>query len=117
MSDNRRASPRYVVELDAEVRLPAGEAIPLRTRNLSRDGLAGLGASPVATGTVVDLRLALAEGGRAFSQPMRIRARVVWCTPLTETGHQLGMTFLGVTAEQRSYLELFLRYLEEGRSA
>ena len=115
MSDSRRESPRYVVELEGEAILPEGHAFPVRTRNLSHNGVAFLAQVPVAAGTIVELRLALAQEGRAFSQPLGVRARIVWSTPVGAE-HQLGASFLGVTNEQRSYLDLFLRYLEGGSS-
>jgi hypothetical protein len=57
--------------------------------------------------------MALVFDEETFSEPLDVRARVVWCTPLGAK-YQIGTTFLGLTNENRTYLDMFLRYLKEG---
>jgi hypothetical protein len=113
MSADNRAHPRYALEVDAEVR-HAGGKIPARTRDVSRGG--GCLSIPVGLplGAEVTISIALVFDEETFSEPLALRARVVWCTPIGDR-HQLGVTFIGMTAEQRHYLEMFLRYLREGQ--
>jgi hypothetical protein len=69
---------------------------------------------PVPTGSEIEIQMALVFDEETFSEPLLVKARVVWCTRLAER-HQIGATFVGMTGEQRNYLEMFLRYLSEGR--
>jgi hypothetical protein len=113
MSSDARAHPRYALEVDAEVRTASG-TIPARTRDVSRGGLAMTLPQPLPLGTEVMLNLALVFDEKTFSEPLLLRARVVWCTRLADK-HQVGTTFVAMTNEQRAYLDMFMRYLTEGR--
>lgn len=59
------------------------------------------------------MRLSLVFDEDTFSEPLDLPARIVWCTQLGKE-FQVGTAFLPLNADQRSYLEMFLRYLEEG---
>jgi Tfp pilus assembly protein PilZ len=113
MSAESRAHPRYALEVDAEIRTSTG-VIPARTKDVSRGGLCCTTRNPLALGQDVSLNLSLVFDEQTFSEPLLVRARVVWCTGLGEGRWQIGTTFLGLTAENRAYLEMFLRYLKEG---
>ncbi len=113
MSSDVREHPRYALEVDAEVRTAHG-TIPARTRDVSRGGLALALDEPLALGTELTLNLALVFDEETFSEPLLLRARVVWCTRLGEA-HQIGTTFVAMTTDQRAYLDMFLRYLTEGK--
>ena len=113
MSSDARAHPRYALEVDAEVRMASGN-LPARTRDVSRGGLAMTLTQPLALGTEVMLNLALVFDEETFSEPLLVRARVVWCTRLDDK-HQIGTTFVAMTNEQRAYLDMFMRYLTEGK--
>lgn len=108
-----RQHPRFALEVDASVEV-GDRKIPVRTRDLSRGGLCFVCAAPVAVGVEVRMSMALVFDEATFSESLAIRARVVWCTPLAEGQYQLGTSFLGLTADNRTYLDLFLRYLREG---
>ncbi len=108
-----RAHPRYAVEIDAEVRSGA-QVIPARTRNVSRGGLAVLASQPVAVGADVILSISLVFDEQAMSEPLPLHGRVVWCAPLADEHYQVGLTFVALRAEERQYIEMFLRYLREG---
>jgi PilZ domain-containing protein len=111
--DSTRAHPRYALEVDAQVRLK-DQVLPARTKDVSRGGLCFTGETPIPAGSDVEVSLALVFDEHTFSEPLVLRARVVWCTTLDETRHQVGTAFVNLTSEQRAYLDLFLRYLKEG---
>ena len=112
-----RAHPRYALEIDAELRL-GDRTLPARTRNVSRGGIAITVSDPVPIGSGVTVSMALVfaldeapQGSSAMSEPLPLQGRVVWCSPLTEGSYQLGVMFVGVRFEERSYVDMFLRFL------
>lgn len=116
MDNNKRAHPRFAVEVDAEFRPTSGK-IPARTRDLSRGGMACYAKRALAIGTTVDVALSLVFGEGSLSEPIVLKAQIVWCTALRDGFHQIGTTFVGLTLETRQYLDMFLRYLKEGLDA
>lgn len=86
-----------------------------RTSNVSRGGVCALVDQGIPAGTRVEVEMALIFGDASFSEPIQLGGRVVWSTPL-ESKHQVGLSFLALRPEQVKYLELFLRFLEEGAS-
>lgn len=109
-----RQSPRYALEASLEVETPDG-TVEGATRNLSRGGLCAELDRPLEAGTRVLVRLSLVFDVDTASESLSVPARVVWSTPLS-SGHQVGLQFLGMDSEQQSYLEMFLRFLDEGRA-
>jgi Tfp pilus assembly protein PilZ len=107
-----RADPRYALEIDAEITV-GDERFPARTRDLSRGGLSFHAPRPVTVGAAVGIAVSLVSEDRALSEPLALRGRVVWCTPVAGDRHQVGVSFVSLTGDQRVYLELFLRYLED----
>src|SRR5687767_1076775 len=107
-----RGHPRYVLEIDAEIALGA-ERFPARTRDVSRGGLSILAPHAIAVGRDVTVTIALVFEEQAMSEPLPLRGRVVWSTPLDDSRYQVGVTFVGLTGDQRLYVELFLRYLKD----
>ncbi len=83
-----------------------------RTENVSRGGLCAGITERIALGTdcEVDIQLVFDD---VQSEPLRLPARVVWCTTLDEA-FQIGLSFQKLTAEQLEYLTMFLRYLDDG---
>ena len=108
-----RAHPRYAIELDAELRFADGEMVPGRTRNVSRGGFCILAQSPIALGTQCRVRLALVFPEEQLSEPLEVEGVVVWCTPVSGR-HQIGIKFSEITSQVRSYLDIFMKFLEEG---
>lgn len=104
-----REHPRYAHEAVITLHTP-GLEISGRTNNLSRGGLSATLAEQIAVGTVIDVDIQLVFSDEAQSEPLRIPARIVWCTSLDE-GHQVGASFLPLDAERAEYLTMFLRYL------
>ena len=109
-----RQYPRYA--LKAEIEIVAPTAMKGRARNLSRGGLCADFPAQVAAGTEVELRLWLVFDTDTFSEPLEVPARVVWCTGVGDH-FQVGAQWGTLDSEQVSYLEMFLRFLEEGDRA
>jgi hypothetical protein len=117
MSRPERQFPRFALAAEVEIRPHGGgTARRGRTSNLSRGGICALVDAAIPSGRTVDVKISLvfAEGG--FSEPLTLAARVVWCTHLGDD-HQVGLSFQSVLPGQREYLELFLRFLEDGAQA
>lgn len=110
-----RAHPRYALDLDAEIRF-GDLRIPARSRNVSSGGMCFTLDEPLPVGCEVELSMALVFEEEVFSEPLNVRARVVWCTRLGDK-LQVGTCFVGLTNEDRDYLEMFLRYLKEGEQS
>lgn len=112
MTGSAREFPRYALEATVEL-TARGFVARGRTSNVSRGGMAAAVDRAITPGEVVTVRMALVFDEDTFSEPLDLPVRVVWCTQLTDA-YQLGMAFLPLSADQRTYLEMFLRYLEEG---
>jgi hypothetical protein len=50
----------------------------------------------------------------SISEPITLPARVVWATEFDPGQHQVGVSFLALPPVQKTYLDMFLRYLEDG---
>lgn len=111
MTDTR-AHPRYALEIDAEIQL-SGDLIPARTRNISRGGLSVDAGHPVPIGEEVAVTISLVFDEQAMSEPLPLRGRVVWCSELGGGRYQIGVTFVRLTSDDRQYVEMFLRYLDD----
>lgn len=110
-----RQFPRYAIDATVEVlALDGSAAVRGRSRDLSRGGLSAIVTGDVRRGALVEVRLALRLEAGHTSEPLVVPARVVWSTPLAG-GRQLGLAFLTLTADQAADLELFVRFLEDGR--
>jgi Tfp pilus assembly protein PilZ len=108
-----RVHPRYALEIDAELAY-GGIRAPARTRDMSRGGLSVLTREPIPVGLEITVTISLVAEEQTMSEPLPLRGRIVWCTALEEGRYQVGTTFIGLTGEQRAYVELFMRYLEDG---
>jgi hypothetical protein len=92
-----------------------GKQLAGRTRNVSRGGLCADLADPIALGTDLQVDLVLVFESDAQSEPLRLPARVVWCTTVDD-GHQIGLAFRPLTAEALEHLTMFLRFLDDSRA-
>ena len=109
---SQRQSPRFAHE--AELTLAAGAVrITGRTSNLSGGGVCAVMSGPIRVGTSGEVELALVFSEGEMSEPLRLHARVVWCTAL-EQHYQVGLSFAAVPPELQKFLDIFLRLLEEG---
>lgn len=111
VSDQEREYPRYAhgaaITLNTPDRTSSG-----RMSNLSLGGLCATLAEPIAVGTAIEVDIQLIFADDLQSEPLRIAARVVWCTSLRD-GHQVGVRFRPLDAEKSEYLTMFLRYLDD----
>lgn len=82
-----------------------------RTHNVSKGGLCADLAEAIPVGTELQVDLQLVFEDESQSEPLRIPARVVWCTALDE-GYQVGLAFKPLDAELTKYLGMFLRFLD-----
>jgi hypothetical protein len=106
-----REFPRYA--LAAAVTLRHGDATTEgRTQNVSRGGVCAHVRAAMPLGAVVTVELALIFDEASTSDTLVLQARVVWSTPIDD-GHQIGLSFCGLSAEQARYLDVFLRYLAD----
>jgi hypothetical protein len=113
----QRAHPRYAIELDCVLDLDADRKVHGRTQDISRGGfcmLAPADTAPVAAGSLCGIRLALVFSENEFSEQLALRGTVAWCTRL-KGGVQVGVKFDQLDAQSRGYLDLFIKFLEEGR--
>jgi hypothetical protein len=108
--DTRRHR-RFNVDVEAVVHASGGETFTARTRDLSHSGICLITTSAVPGNTWVVIELVLAFGDNAFSEPLRLDARVVWCTPIGAS-FQVGAMFSELTQEHADFLDMFLRYLD-----
>jgi len=106
-----RQHRRYSVDVEATVTLVAGTPRKMRTRDLSRNGICLLSDSAIAPGTEAKIELMLAFGNDAYSEPLLLSARVVWCSDLAGT-YQVGAIFEDITDQQDDFLEMFLQFLD-----
>jgi len=91
-------------------------AISGRTSNVSRGGLCATLSESIEVGTAIEVDIQLVFEDDLQSEPLRVPARIVWCTSLDD-GHQVGVRFLPLGSEQAEYLTMFLRYLGDDRGA
>jgi hypothetical protein len=115
LMSSERQFPRYAVDAEVTIRNRGGGVIARgRTTNLSRGGLcAELDAAPTR-GQHVEASIALVFSNDTLSEPLPLPVRIVWCTSLGKT-HQTGLSFLSLTPEQTGFLDMFIRFLEDGR--
>ena len=106
----QREHPRYAVALNCEIDA-GGRTVTAKSRDLSRGGIALSAGEPLDLSTEVELSIALVFGDASSSEPLRVKAVIMWCTRLGEQW-QLGAKFVQVTRETRGYLDVFLRFLE-----
>jgi hypothetical protein len=107
--DSRRHK-RFAVDVEAVVHAVAGN-FTARTRDLSRSGICLITSSALKGNEWVVIELVLAFGENTFSEPLRLDARVVWCTPIGPS-FQVGAMFNTLPDENADFLDMFLRYLD-----
>jgi len=106
-----RQHRRYSVDVEATVSVGSGARRKMRTRDLSRNGICLLSESAIAPGSEAKIELMLAFGNDAYSEPLLLSARVVWCSDLAGT-YQVGAIFEDISDEQDDFLEMFLQFLD-----
>ena len=116
MSQVPREHPRYAHETTVTLYARDGSVHRGRSDNLSRGGLCAVVdalPAPLATGVDVDVDIQLVFDEATHSEPLRLPARIVWCTPVDDA-HQIGLAFRPLDAHRSDYLTMFLRFLDDG---
>ena len=108
MTAERRASPRFAVDMEALIEGEQGLTLDGRTIDISRNGICLLTAAAIPAGSQVRLRLRLLMEGIDVDA-LELSARVVWCTA-SEGEFQLGASFEPLEDDGRS-LEVLLGFL------
>ena len=106
-----RRYPRVHVDVQANVHTVDGRKLIARTRDLSRSGICIITTDALASGEKLRIELVLLLGSGSASEPLPLRARVVWCTAIA-SAHQIGAVFDGLTPKESAFLDMFLRYLD-----
>lgn len=109
-----RQHPRYAHEAAVAFHLPTG-LLEGRTRNLSRGGLCANLADPLPVGSDCDVSIALVFEDNVLSQPLRLPARIVWCTELDDA-HHVGVAFRPLDATLQDHLAIYLSHLDTKRT-
>jgi hypothetical protein len=110
-SENLRRYPRFNVDVQANVSTADGRKLIARTRDLSRSGICLVTSEDLGSGVNLGIELVLLLGPSSMSEPLPLRARVVWCTAIAGA-YQIGAMFDGLSAKESSFLDMFLRYLD-----
>jgi hypothetical protein len=111
-----RQFPRFATDSQIVIRGTDGAEMGVgRTTNLSRGGLCAAIGAALDRGARVDASIALVFAGDNLSEPLTLPARVVWCTSLGDH-HQVGLAFLPLAREQMKFLDMFIRFLTDGRA-
>ena len=111
MTENVRRYPRFSVDVQANVRTSDGRKLPARTRDLSRSGMCLITTNALAQRDELLIDLILLLGPTSTSEPLPLRARVVWCTPISQA-FQVGAMFEKLSKTEQAFLDMFLRYLD-----
>ena len=109
---DKRVSARFAVALSAELETRSGRIHRGIARNLSRGGICLETIDALAAGDEVVVRVRLVFDEDRTSEPLELPARVVWCTSLGDA-QQVGTQFRPLSPERATYLDMFLRYLEQ----
>lgn len=109
MTSGERQHPRFAADVAIQFYV-GGQVVSGRTRNVSRGGLCADLAEALPVGHDVELDLTLLFDDDSRSEPLRLPARIVWCTAF-EDAYQVGVAFRPLDKERAEYLGLFLRYL------
>ena len=112
MSRSEREHPRYAH--DAAITFHAVDReIVGRTRNVSRGGLCAEVSEEIPVGTSIEIDLQLVFSDERHSEPLRLAARIAWCTAIDEH-FQVGVQFMPLHEETAADLQMFLRFLDGG---
>lgn len=110
-SGDARRHPRFQVDVEATIKRGGGADFTARARDLSLTGICLVSTVPIPVGATENISLVLAFGKGAYSEPLSLPARIVWCTRIGNA-YQVGAMFEDVSDEQDSYLDMFLQFLD-----
>ena len=110
-ADDLRRYPRVTVDVQANIHTADGRKLIARTRDLSRSGICIITTDALPAGGQLRIELVLLLGSTSSSEPLALRARVVWCTAIAGA-FQVGAMFDRLTVKESAFLDMFLRYLD-----
>ncbi len=110
-TDELRRHPRFQVDVQAAVLASDGRKLSARTRDLSRSGICLITSEALRSGEMLHVELVLLIGASSESEPLPLRARVVWCTAISGA-FQIGAMFDRLSSRESGFLDMFLRYLD-----
>ena len=110
-NDGSRRYPRFQVDVQAAVHASSGRGLAARTRDLSRSGICLITTEALPSGERLTDELVLLIGSNSESEPLPLRARVVWCTAIADA-FQIGAMFDRLSSKESGFLDMFLRYLD-----
>jgi hypothetical protein len=105
-----RREQRKAIDVHATVSV-GGRVVAARTRDMSRLGLCLVSDTEIPRNTELEIRLVLSLGDHSMSEPLLVGGRAAWCTALFGK-YQVGVSFVGVDAEQHRFLDLFMRFID-----
>src|ERR1044071_6245867 len=111
VSRPEREHPRYAHEA-AITFYALDRSISGRSRNVSRGGLCAELAEELPVGASIELDLQLVFQDNRQSEPLRLPARIVWCTAIDDH-FQVGIQFLALHDETAADLQMCLRFLDD----
>ena len=115
MTNAERQHPRFAAEVG--IKFYAGQQVAEgRTRNMSRGGLCADLSVALPIGKDVELDITLVFDDDSVSEPLRMPARIVWCTTF-EGAYQVGVSFRPMDKQRAEYLSLMLKYLAGDKPA
>jgi hypothetical protein len=110
-NEELRRHPRVHVDVEVKVHTAEGKLLTARTRDLSRSGICLVTGQALQTREQLRIELVLVLGPNTTSEPLPLRSRVVWCTPIAGA-FQIGAMFDGLSSKESSFLDMFMRYLD-----
>jgi|SRR5450759_540694 len=110
-TEDLRRYPRVSVDIQANVHTADGRKLIARTRDLSRSGMCIITTDALASSEQLRIELVLLLGPSSSSEPLPLRARVVWCTSIAGA-FQIGAMFDNLSPKEAAFLDMFLRYLD-----
>jgi hypothetical protein len=108
---DKRVFPRFDVKAQVEIVRSGGRRVRGMSRNVSRGGVCLDAGTALDAGEDIELHITLLFDANRSSEPLALPARVMWSTAIGKT-HQIGTQFRQLDKDQLTYLDLFLRYLE-----
>lgn len=106
---NRREHRRFETTLSVEIHDSEHPQLGV-AMNLSTGGVGVSLDHPLEQGSTVNVSLFLVEEGieDEKTQPLALKAKVVWCHPYEGEGHRAGLRLLGLTPPAQTRLKHFL---------
>ena len=113
---DKRVFPRFDVKALVEIVRAGGSRVRCMSRNVSKGGVCLDAPVGFESGEDIDVHITLVFDANRSSEPLALPARVMWSTAFGKS-HQIGTQFRQLDKDQSTYLDLFLRYLDDSARA